>query len=272
MSTAWNPEQYLKFEAERGRPFADLLARLGDIQPAVVVDLGCGPGNTTAQLVKRWPKACVTGIDSSPEMIRRAKPFEVPGQLEFKLGDLRQWVPDEAVDVLLSSATLQWVPGHLELLPGFLASLAPGGIFAFQVPANFDQPSHTLLHELATSDRWRERLADAVAAEPDSCQPAEYIRAFLGAGAEADVWETTYFHLLQGRDPVLQWISGTGLRPVLNALDETPADKEEFLDAYAAIIRAAYPADADGRVIFPFRRIFGVGKSRSAMVKDVSRD
>jgi trans-aconitate 2-methyltransferase len=271
VSASWNPEQYLKFETERSRPFSDLLARLGDIQPAVIVDLGCGPGNTTAQLLDRWPNAHVTGIDSSPEMIGRARTLQVPGQLEFKVGDLREWVPHEAVDVLLSCATLQWVPGHLELFPRFLASLAPGGLFAFQVPANFDQPSHTLLHELATSERWRDRLAGAVAAEPDSCQPAEYIRAFLGGGAEADVWETTYFHMLQGRDPVLQWISGTGLRPVLAALDAAPADKKEFLDAYAAILRAAYPADADGRVIFPFRRIFGVGKSPSAVVKDVSR-
>jgi trans-aconitate 2-methyltransferase len=259
MSTSWDPEQYLKFEDERGRPFADLLARLGDIQPATVVDLGCGPGNTTAQLVERWPKARITGIDSSEEMIERAGHLEIPGQLEFKHGDLWDWAPDEPVDLLLSSATLQWVPGHIDLFPGFIAAVAPGGRFAFQVPANFDQPSHTLLHELATSDRWQEQLAGAVTAAPDSCPPADYVRAFLEAGAAADIWETTYYHLLQGRDPVLQWISGTGLRPVLDALEANPADKKEFLTAYAAVLRAAYPADPDGRVIFPFRRIFGIG-------------
>jgi trans-aconitate 2-methyltransferase len=261
MSTTWNPSQYLKFEDERSRPFADLIARLGDVQPAIVVDLGCGPGNTTAQLAERWPKARITGIDNSVEMIKRAKQLEIPRQLEFRLGDLRDWIPDEPVGLLLSCATLQWVPGHLELIPKFVAGLAPGGLFGFQVPANFDEPSHTLLHELATSDRWHDRLADAVSAAPGSCQAAQYVLAFLRAGASADVWETTYFHLLSGRDPVLQWISGTGLRPVLAALEPTPADKEEFLAAYAAVLRAAYPADADGRVIFPFRRIFGIART-----------
>lgn len=270
MSAAWDPEQYLRFADERSRPFEDLLARVGRTWgigsrggadqpvPALVVDLGCGPGNLTASLSDRWPSARVVGVDSSPEMVERASSLARPGGLEFVAGDLRCFEPDGPVDVLVSAATLQWVPGHVDLFGRFLSWLAPGGCFAFQVPGNFDQPSHVLLHELATSDRWRDRLAAAVESEPSSLGPAVYLRALLDAGASAvDVWETTYFHLLQGPDAVLEWIKGTGLRPVLGALGEGP-DRAEFLASYGAALRAAYPRDEEDRTVFPFRRIFAV--------------
>ncbi|HLI55159.1 MAG TPA: methyltransferase domain-containing protein [Acidimicrobiales bacterium] len=270
MSAAWDPEQYLRFADERSRPFEDLLARVGRTGgigsrggadqpvPALVVDLGCGPGNLTASLSDRWPSARVVGVDSSPEMVERASSLARPGRLEFVAGDLRCFEPDGPVDVLVSAATLQWVPGHVELFGRFLSWLAPGGCFAFHVPGNFDQPSHVLLHELATSDRWRDRLAAAVESEPSSLGPAVYLRALLDAGASAvDVWETTYFHLLQGHDAVLEWIKGTGLRPVLGALGEGP-DRAEFLASYGAALRAAYPRDEEDRTVFPFRRIFAV--------------
>src|SRR5581483_403032 len=145
----WDPEQYLRFQDERSRPFDDLLARIPVKAARRVTDLGCGPGTTTATLVGRWPDATIVGIDSSESMIERAQEVAVPGRLEFHVGDLRSWEPDEPVDVLLCCATLQWVPGHLDLFPRFVGALAQGGAFAFQVPGNFDQPSHTLLHELA---------------------------------------------------------------------------------------------------------------------------
>jgi trans-aconitate 2-methyltransferase len=261
MSGPWDPDQYLRFEDERARPFADLLARVPHPMPSTVVDLGCGPGNMTATLLERWPEASVLGLDSSAEMIKRAQEYAVPGRLDFAVEDLRDWQPEQPVDVIVTAATLHWVPDHLPLFRRFLASLAPGGVFAFQVPGNFRQQSHTLLEELARSDQWRDLLAPAMTQIPSAPEPNEYLEVMLAEGAQADVWETTYLHVLKGPDPVLQWISGTGVRPVLAALDASAgaAGREEFLKTYAALLRAAYPRDAEDRTIFPFRRIFGVG-------------
>lgn len=260
MTASWDPQQYLRYEHERERPFAELLARIAHPRPQEIVDLGCGPGTTTAQLLQRWPDAHVTGIDSSPEMIDHARSLAVAGKLEFRQADLRDWRPERQVDVLVSTATLQWVPGHESLFPKFMKSLGPGGAFAFQVPANFGEPSHTLLYELAQSDRWGARLGHLVRPNP-VLEPAAYLAAFLATGVQADVWETTYFHILRGPDAVLEWVRGTALRPFLTAL-ETPdvpeSDIAEFQSAYAAVLRAAYPRDAEGRSVFPFRRIFGV--------------
>jgi trans-aconitate 2-methyltransferase len=260
MTACWDPQQYLRYEHERERPFAELLARIAHPRPRQIVDLGCGPGTTTAQLLQRWPDARVTGIDNSPEMIAHARSLAVEGRLEFRQGDLRDWHPDKPVDVLLSTATLQWVPGHEMLFPTFVHSLAPGGAFAFQVPANFGEPSHTLLYELAQSDRWGARLGHLVRPTP-VLEPAAYLGALLATGVQADVWETTYFHILHGPDAVLEWVRGSALRPFLTAL-ETPdvpeSDVAEFQSAFAAVLRAAYPRDAEGRSVFPFRRIFGV--------------
>jgi trans-aconitate 2-methyltransferase len=261
MTTCWDPQQYLRYASERERPFAELLARIGHPDPREVVDLGCGPGTTTQHLLERWPQAHVVGIDNSAEMIAHARPLELPGRLEFHTGDLREWKPDRPVDVLVTAATLQWVPNHQNLFPSFIGSLAPGGVFAFQVPANFAAPSHTLLYELAQSDRWGVRLNKLVRPDP-VLEPTEYLSALLVSGAQGDVWETTYYHMLHGPDAVLEWVRGTALRPFLTALGQpdVPAeDTAEFLSAYAAVLRAAYPRDADGRTVFPFRRIFGVG-------------
>ena len=262
MTACWDPQQYLRYEHERERPFAELLARIGHPHPREIVDLGCGPGTTTAHLLERWPDAHVVGVDSSAEMIAHARALAVPGRMEFRQADLRDWQPDGPVDVLLSTATLQWVPGHESLLPFFVQSLAPGGSFAFQVPANFGEPSHVLLYELAQSDRWGARLRHLVRPAP-VLPPEGYLAALLATGAQADVWETTYFHILHGPDAVLEWVRGTALRPFLMALDApdvTDADVAEFMSAYAAVLRAAYPRDTEGRSIFPFRRIFGVAK------------
>jgi len=255
----WDPDQYLKYEDERRRPFADLLARIFQPAPVRIVDLGCGPGNTTAQLLERWPDARILGVDSSAEMIARAKALEIPGRLEFRHQDLRDWHSDEPVDVLLSCATFQWVDGHVSLFPRFVESLTPGGTFAFQVPNNFSEPSHTLLRELAATDRWSDILQSAIRSAA-VLHPQSYLGALLETGASVDVWETTYLHVLQGPDAVLQWIRGTGLRPFLAALDQSgsPTDADDFLTSYSAALRAAYRRDAQGRTVFPFRRIFAV--------------
>lgn len=258
MTATWDPEQYLRYGDERGRPFADLLARVGHPRPKRVVDLGCGPGTTTAQLLDRWPEATILGVDNSEEMISHARALEVAGRLEFQLGDLRQWEPAGPVDVLLCCATFQWVPDHVELFPRLIGSLSPAGVFAFQVPANFDQPSHILLHELARSDRWSDLLGHLVRPEP-VLEPAGYLAALMDAGATADVWSTTYLHVLHGADAVLEWVRGTALRPYLTALEGAGGSApDDFLRAYSAVLRAAYPQDRHGRTLFPFRRIFSV--------------
>jgi len=258
VTATWDPEQYLRYGDERGRPFADLLARVGHPGPKRVVDLGCGPGTTTAQLLERWPEATVVGVDNSEEMIAHARAVEVAGRLEFQLGDLREWEPAGPVDVLLCCATFQWVPDHVELFPRLIGSLSPTGVFAFQVPANFDQPSHTLLHELARSERWSDLLGHLVRPEP-VLEPAAYLAALMDAGAAADVWSTTYLHVLHGPDAVLEWVRGTALRPYLTALEAAGGSApDDFLRAYSAALRAAYPQDRHGRTLFPFRRIFAV--------------
>ena len=265
MSTTWDPQQYLRYAEERARPFEDLIARTGVESPAVVVDLGCGPGNLTVTLSDRWPSAHIVGIDSSEEMIVRAGDLSRPGRLEFRAGDLTSWRPERPVDVVVCNAALHWVPGHLGLLPGLVASLSPGGVFAFQVPANFGLPSHVLLRELSLSERWREILGPAVENGPSAHEPSEYLEVLLDSprADRVEVWETTYHHVLSGPDPVLDWVKATGLRPVLEALrawekEDHAGAEREFLSAYAAVLRAAYPRDTAGRTIFPFRRIFGV--------------
>jgi trans-aconitate 2-methyltransferase len=253
MAHTWDPDRYLTYADERGRPFVELLARLDATSPATVVDLGCGPGNLTALLAERWPDAELYGVDSSPEMIAKARAAHA--DIDFEVGDVRDWRPAEPVDVLVSNATLQWVPGHLDLLPGLVAAVRPGGWLAFQVPGNFDQPSHTIRTELAATPPYAAHTADV--AVPSAHDAATYLDALTRLGCTVDAWETTYLHLLHGEDPVFTWVSGTGAGPTLQALpdDLRPGFEREF----KARLRAAYPEHA-GEVILPFRRVFVVAR------------
>jgi trans-aconitate 2-methyltransferase len=251
----WDPERYLTYADERGRPFVELLARIVCDDPATVVDLGCGPGNLTRLLAERWPEARVVGIDSSPEMIAMAR--QDGGGVAFEVGNLREWVSTgTTADVLVSNATLQWVPGHLDLLPALLAAVAPSGWLAFQVPGNFDEPSHTIRAELAAESPYAEHTAGV--ATPDAHDAATYLRALAGPGVTVDAWETTYLHVLRGEDPVFTWVSGTGARPTLQALDVAgSAVRRQFEDEFKRRLRAAYPDSGHG-VVLPFRRVFVV--------------
>ena len=253
MPHQWDPDRYLTYADERGRPFLELVARVRAEAPGTVVDLGCGPGNLTALLAERWPDARVTGVDSSPEMVAKAQPA---GNLRFEVADLRDWVREaEPVDVLVSNATLQWVPGHLDLLPALVDRVRPGGWLAFQVPGNFDEPSHTLRRALAAESPYDEHTRDV--AVPAAHDAATYLRALADLGCTVDAWETTYLHVLRGKDPVFTWVSGTGARPTLQALpDELRPSFEEELKRR---LREAYPDDGHG-VVMPFRRIFVVAR------------
>jgi trans-aconitate 2-methyltransferase len=250
----WDPDQYRRYADERSRPFFELTGRIAAGSPDRIVDLGCGDGGLTATLAERWPGAAVVGLDRSAEMIAGAGPRAIPGRLRFAQGDLREWRPDAPVDVLVSNATLQWVPEHPELIDRWVGALVAGGWLAFQVPGNDRAPTHAILDELRADSRWRDQLAGA-APGPRVLEPGEYLARLAGHGCAVDAWETTYQHVLEGPDPVLEWVKGTAMRPVLTALDG--AEREAFLAAYAARLREAYPPCAFGTVM-PFRRIFVV--------------
>ncbi len=252
---SWDPTVYLAFDDHRSRPFHDLLARVGATAPRRVVDLGCGPGHLTGLLAARWPDAEIDALDSSPDMVADARSRGVPA----RQADAAGWQPGERDDVVITNAVLQWIPGHRDLLPGWIAAMPPGGWFAMQVPGNFGSPSHVLVRELLDEPPWRGRVevrgALAVA------EPADYAESLAGGGAEVDVWETTYLHCLTGQDAALTWITGTALRSVRDALDDT--DWAEFRAQLAPRLRAAYPPRPDGSTWFPFRRIFAVTRAAS---------
>ena len=253
MAHSWDPDRYLTFADERGRPFLELLARVDAEAPRTVVDLGCGAGNLTVLLAQRWPGARVLGVDYSQDMIAAAPDVE---GVEFMLGDIVDWHPPEPVDVLISNAALQWVPDHLDLMPELVEAVVPGGWLAFQVPGNFDEPSHTIRRDLAAEAPYAEHTAGV--ASPDAHDAATYLSALLDLGCHVDAWETTYQHVLHGEDPVFTWVSGTGSRPTLQALPDElrPGFEEEFKRR----LREAYPERHDA-VVLPFRRVFVVART-----------
>ncbi|WP_415952773.1 trans-aconitate 2-methyltransferase [Streptomyces sp. KLOTTS4A1] len=266
----WDPQQYLRHSGHRTRPFHDLLARIPDLPdtggtPLRIADLGCGPGNVTAQLAERWPTAHITGYDNSPQMLAKARRYAGPtsggGSLDFRHGDAAHWRPDGIHDLIVSNAALQWVPGHPESFPAWIEQLRPGGTLAFQVPGNFTSPSHALLGELCESPKWRDRLGEHGRRFVHILEPAEYLIRLTDLGCAVDVWETTYAQLLAGEDPVLDWVKGTALRPVLTELASDPDATRDFLTEYRDLLRKAYPPGPHGTV-FPFRRIFAVARKR----------
>lgn len=258
----WDPDKYRQFGDERSRAFYELINRIGAADPRAVADIGCGPGELTVDLCGCWPKADVVGVDSSAEMIAAAgKVLAAAGgaagsRLRFERVDARDWEPRGPVDVIVSNAMLQWIPDHESLLARWVGYLAGGGWLAFQVPANHDEPTHRLLRELARTERWSAQLS-AVALTRQAANPADYLDLLAGAGCTVDAWESTYLHVLAGEDPVLRWISGTGLRPVITTLAD--AERDEFLAEYGGLLREAYPEAGYGTV-FPFRRVFVVAR------------
>ena len=251
----WDPENYGRYADERSRPYGDLVRRIGAVRPERVADLGCGSGELTASLRRIWPTAEIVGVDSSPAMIAKARTIKGVDDLRFLERDLSSWRPDHGTDVMISNAALQWVPEHRRLLPGLVDRLSSDGWLAFQVPGNFNEPSHVLLRELADSAPYVEHTVGL--ARPAAAEPADYLADLATLGCTVDAWETTYQHVLTGEDPVFTWISATGARPILQAL---PDDLRETFEAeYKDRLREAYPEQPYGTVL-PFRRIFVVAQ------------
>ncbi len=257
---SWNPEQYLKFAAPRLRPAVDLLARVYASDPGRVFDLGCGAGNVTRLLLERWPRAQVIGVDDSPSMLAQAAKALPDAQwVEQSIAD---WQAPEPADVLYSNAALHWLPRHEELFPRLATNVAAGGVLAVQMPKNFGAPSHTLIVETIRSRAWAADFAPLLVR--DRLNPVAdadtYYRLLAPLASELDIWETQYLQILRGEDPVKEWTKGTWLKPFLDALPV--AEQPAFEADYARRLRSAYPPEADGRTLFPFRRLFIVMRKR----------
>ena len=245
----WNADQYLKFADERAQPCRDLVARIAVDGVRSIVDLGCGPGNSTRILAERWPTAQTIGVDDSVSMIDVAR-REQPKRL-WAARDITQWASEEKglFDVVFSNAALQWAPDHASLYPKLFDRVAPGGAFAVQIPSDVHSLPHRIMREVAPPDlkvkEWHAHPA------------AFYYDLVASHAARVEMWETDYYHVLPNAEAVVEWYKGTGLRPFLEALP-TESDREQFLADYLKRIRAAYPIHPDGKIIFPFRRLFVV--------------
>jgi trans-aconitate 2-methyltransferase len=255
----WNPEVYLAFADQRGRPYFDLLSRVAAEKPRRVVDLGCGPGNLTATLAERWPDAVIEAWDSSPEMVESARERGVDAQV----GDVRVWQAKPDTDVVLSNATLQWVPEHTQLLVRWARLLTPGSWIAMQVPGNFEASAHEAVRAVARREPFENRLRDMPFREGKVVDTAAgYADLLTDAGCRVDAWETTYVHVLTGEHPVLEWMTGTALRPVIDRLSKEAW--QQFRQQLIPLLNEAYPARADGTTFFPFRRVFVVAQVNAA--------
>ncbi len=250
----WSAEQYRKFEKERNRPIVDLLSRVPTGEKAKVIDLGCGPGNSTEFLHQYFPNAAVSGIDSSVDMIEAAHK-RLPN-LQFEVADISQWEGDGPYDLIFANASLQWVPNHAVLFPALIEKLAKGGVLAVQMPDNLDEHTHRLMRVTAANGSWAEKLA--IAAKRLPREGAEWYYQNLQSKVETlDIWRTTYYHPLSGgAAAIVEWLKGTGLRPFLDPL--TNDEKEAFLASYQAEISKVYAVFPDGSVLLPFPRLFMV--------------
>lgn len=256
----WDPDQYLAYADHRRRPVHDLLARVPTGGITRIVDLGCGPGQLTEVLRDRWPEASIVGVDNDRAMIERARAEHAGPGIDYHHADIDRWQPDDQVDLVFSNAALHWLPGHLALLERFIGWLRPAGTLAVQVPGQTSAPSHTELAALRATDRWRPLVGTGADDHLTVEAPADYARAVAAAGRDPDVWETTYVQLLTGHDPVVEWLKGSALRPVLAALG--PDDQASFTAELADRLRRHYPPDDRGVTWFGFRRIFVVGRAR----------
>jgi trans-aconitate 2-methyltransferase len=250
--SGWNPDAYLKFGNERTRPSIDLVNRVELTDPSSIVDIGCGPGNSTRVLRERWPKARIIGLDNSPQMIEKAR-STYPGE-EWDLADAASWSPDENFDLIFSNATLQWIPDHDALIRRLFGRVAPAGALAVQVPANSGSPLHQALLRVSHSPGWR--AATAGCEGLITYQDADFYYDCLSVlSKRIEIWQTAYLHVMESHWDLVEWYSSTGMRPYLERL-EGEADRTFFKKMLLKECEAGYPPRRDGRILFPFKRLF----------------
>jgi trans-aconitate 2-methyltransferase len=253
---SWDPAQYLKFAQPRLRPALELLTRVELEAPSTVYDLGCGTGSVTKIMAERWPQAMVTGVDDSVQMLEQVGGSQP--NLRWQRQDIASWTPASPPDLIYSNAALQWLPDHARLLPALLACLARGGVLAVQMPRNFSAPSHRAVDETVRAGAWRSRLEPLLRESPVA-EPMWYFDLLSSRGAAVDLWQTEYFQVLSGPDPVKEWIKGTWLKPLLMTLSDD-AERAAFEQAYAVRAARAYPPRADGTTVLPFQRLFFIAR------------
>lgn len=253
----WKPDDYLQFEDLRLRPALDLLAQVPLQNPLQVIDLGCGPGNVTQFLRRRWPDANITGLDSSAAMLTRAKAEHLARRVTWQQADVRTWTAPESQDLIYSNAVLHWVDDHAALFPRLMGELNPGGVLAVQMPNQFNEPSHKLMREVARSGPWAGVLAPLLRPAPVA-GIGMYYDWLQPLSTRLNIWETTYTQALEGDDPVLNWITSTALNPLLEALDIDM--RSAYRAALTAELRSAYPKHPDAKTLFPFRRLFMIAE------------
>jgi trans-aconitate 2-methyltransferase len=253
---SWDPTQYERYKAYRDRPALDLLIQVPeDLEPREIWDLGCGAGEHAALLKRRHPDAVVHGLDSSPDMLARAR--RRPEAIDWVEADVSDWSPERPVDLIFSNAALHWLPDHAALFPRLAMQLASGGVLACQMPVSWRAPQHTALRETAADGPWAEALAGVDGVKP-LLEPEGYYDALAPLCASVELWTTTYLHVLDGDDPVVEWMKGSGLRPYLDAL--SPEAQAPFLEAYRRRLASAFPRRADGSTLLPFERLFVVAR------------
>lgn len=252
---AWDPDLYLTFRAYRERPALDLLARVDLDAPAIVYDLGCGTGDMARHMAARWPGAQVTGIDSSPDMLAKARAGG--GRVTWQQADVATFRTDPPAELLFTNAVFNWVPHHDQVLPRLMQSLAPGGLLALQMPRIYEQAAQRQIAAAVLEGPWRDRLHAEFLEQP--VQPPDTYYPILAPHARSvDIWETNYIHVLTGDNPVLTWMAATALRPFYDMLQGE--ERQRFEDDVAARIRQAYPKEADGRTLFPLQRLFIIAR------------
>jgi trans-aconitate 2-methyltransferase len=254
----WNPALYRRYEDERTRPAQELLARVPLTGAARVVDLGCGPGNSTELLVRRFPGAEVLGTDNSEAMLVSAR--ERLPQARFELSDIAAWQPAQPPELVYANASLQWVPDHETLIPRLFAALAPGGVLAIQMPDNREEPTHRLMREVAAEAPWAQAIGDADKLRTRLLPLAGYYDLLAAEAAQVDVWRTAYQHPMASAGAIVEWVRGTGLKPFV---DRLPPDLQaSYLAEYERRVDRAYPARSDGKRLLAFPRMFIVAQRK----------
>lgn len=259
MTGTWNPDLYLRYATYRARPADDLVPRLNLTIHGDIYDLGCGPGTLSKRLKDKWPDRRVIGVDTSPDMLASAE-AAYPRGIEWQQADIASWTANEPAALVFANASLQWVHSHETLLPRLMSQVAPGGLLAIQVPKSGAQPYHKCIEALAVSDKWRTRFL-GIRPHEDPLEAQAYYGLLKPLANDIDIWETDYHHVLEGENPVTEWISSTGLVPFLSVLSEP--EKPAYLADYSDCATRAYPRQADGKVMFTMRRLFIVATRKA---------